>query len=362
MRIIERYIFREVMSNWIGVTLVLLVILLSNSLASALQRAAEGGFGGKVVLTLLWLTSLQQLVVLIPVGLFLAIMLALGRLYHESELTAMQACGLGNRRLLKPVLWLALLAAALLCWLSLQQAPQSAQSALDLRSEAVRQARFSSLQPGKFATFNGSSGIVFYAESVDAQGVLHNIYAERAQGDRLEIWVAKRAIQLGIGEQQQTFVLYEGQRYEGTPGSSEFRIIDFVEGAIPVSLPEVAATGTQLDMRDTVSLLGSDDLQVKAELQRRLAGPLMVLVLAMLAVPLAHLRPRQGRYAKVGYFILAYLFYSGLIVIAGNAMTRGQSPAWLGMWWVHGLGLMVTVLLWHYTGSRTIFAWRKARA
>ena len=94
MRIIERYIFREVLQSWVGVTLVLLIILLSNQLASVLARAASGGFSSNVVLILLWLTSLQQLVVLIPIGLFLAIMLALGRLYHESELTAMQACGL----------------------------------------------------------------------------------------------------------------------------------------------------------------------------------------------------------------------------------------------------------------------------
>jgi lipopolysaccharide export system permease protein len=365
MRIIERYIFREVLNNWLGVTLVLLVILLSNSLASVLSRAAEGGFGGEVVLTLLWLTALQQLVVLIPVGLFLAIMLALGRLYHESELTAMQACGLGNGELLKPVLWLALVAVALLSWLSLEQAPKSGQRALDIRSEALRQARFSSLQPGKFVTFSAGNGIVFYAESVDEQGVLHNIYAERTLsselGSRVEIWTAKRAIQQGIGEQQQTFVLYDGQRYEGVPGSSEFRIIEFVEGAIPVSLPEVVAAGRRLDMLDTVSLLGSKDLQLRAELHRRMSDPLMALVLALLAVPLARLRPRQGRYAKVGYFILLYLFYSGLVVIAGNAMSRGQSPAWLGMWWVHGLGLLLAIFLWRRSAGKAAFLGWRAR-
>ena len=351
MRVIERYIFREVLLNWIGVTLVLLIILLSNQLASVLSRAAEGGFSGDVVLNLLWLSSLQQLVQLIPIGLFLAVMLALGRLYHESELTAMQACGLSNGRLLKPVMWLALLAAALLTWLSFELAPRSVQQALDIRSQAVREARFASLEPGKFRSFSAGKGIVFYAESVDAQGVLHNIYAERSAGERLEIWVAKRAIQQGIGEQQQTFVLYEGQRYEGIPGSNQFRVIDFVEGGIPVSLPEVTSRMTRVTARDTLSLLGSGELADRAELHRRLASPLMVLVLAVLAVPLARLRPRQGRYARVGYFILLYLFYSGLIVFAGNALSRGQWPAWLGMWWVHGLVLLLAAWLWRRSGG-----------
>ncbi len=346
MRIIQRYIFREVLLSWVGVTLVLLIILLSNQLASVLARAASGGFSGKVVLVLLWLTSLQQLVVLIPIGLFLAIMLALGRLYHESELTAMQACGLGSRALLRPIMLLAALAAALLGWLSFQVVPDSAQQALSIRSQALRDARFARLEPGKFRTFSGSNDIVFYAESVDEQDVLHNIYAERTVGDKLEIWTAKRAEQRGVGEQQQTFVLFDGQRYEGVPGSNEFRIIEFAEGGIPISLPDVAADSGRRELQSTLQLLGSNDRQDRAELQQRISTPLMALILAVMAVPLARLRPRQGRYAKVGYFILVYLFYSGLLVIARDMMAGGKVPDWLGMWWVHAIAVMLVMLLW----------------
>jgi lipopolysaccharide export system permease protein len=346
MRIIERYIFREVLQAWVGVTLVLLIILLSNQLATVLARAASGGFSGNVVLVLLWLTSLEQMVVLVPIGLFLAIMLALGRLYHESELTAMQACGLGNRALLRPIMILAVIAAGLLAWLAFQVVPQSAQRALDIRSQALREARFARLEPGKFRSFSGNNDIVFYAESVDDQDVLHNIYAERAVGPKLEIWTAKRAVQRGVGDQQQTFVLYDGQRYEGIPGSNEFRIIEFAEGGIPISLPEIVADTTKREMRPTLQLLGSIDARDQAELQQRLSTPVMVLILAILAVPLARLRPRQGRYARVGYFILVYLLYKGVLVVAGESVGRGQVPAWLGMWWVHGVVLSLALLAW----------------
>jgi lipopolysaccharide export system permease protein len=346
MRIIERYIFREVLQAWVGVTLVLLIILLSNQLATVLARAASGGFSGNVVLMLLWLTSLEQMVVLVPIGLFLAIMLALGRLYHESELTAMQACGLGNRALLRPVMILAVIAAGLLAWLAFQVVPQAAQRALDIRSQALREARFARLEPGKFRSFSGNNDIVFYAESVDDQDVLHNIYAERAVGPKLEIWTAKRAVQRGVGDQQQTFVLYDGQRYEGVPGSNEFRIIEFAEGGIPITLPEIVADTTKREMRPTWQLLGSSDARDQAELHQRLSTPVMVLMLAILAVPLAKLRPRQGRYARVGYFILVYLLYKGVLVIAGESVGRGQVPAWLGMWWVHGIALSLALFAW----------------
>lgn len=361
MRIIERYIFREVLQSWVGVTLVLLIILLSNQLATVLARAAAGGFSGNVVLILLWLTSLQQLVVLVPIGLFLAIMLALGRLYHESELTAMQACGLDNRALLRPVMILGVIAAGLLAWLAFQVVPESAQRALDIRSQALREARFARLEPGKFRSFSGRNDMVFYAESVDEQEVLHNIYAERAVGQKLEIWTARRAVQRGVGEQQQTFVLYDGQRYEGVPGSNEFRIIEFAEGGIPITLPEVVADTTKREMHPTWQLLGSADAQDQAELQQRLATPLMALILAVLAVPMARLRPRQGRYARVGNFILVYLFYKGVLVVAGESMGRGIVPQWLGMWWVHAIALSLALLAWWRANRMRWWPRREAR-
>lgn len=346
MRIIERYLLREVLQSWVSVTLVLLVILLSNQLATVLSRAAQGGFSGDVVLVLLWLASVQQLVDLIPLGLFLGIMLAFGRLYHESELTAMRACGLSNRHLLRPVLSLAVIAAALLVWLTLQVAPSASQRAVDIRSQAVREARFASLQPGKFRSFGDNNDIVFYAESVDAQGVLRNVYAERTVGEQLEIWTAQRAIQQGIGEQQQTFVLYDGQRYEGKPGGSEFRIIEFKEGGIPVSLPDVATSIDRVDMRSTRSLWKSSSPEDRAELQLRLAHPVIAIVLALLGVPLARLRPRQGRYAKLGVFILVYLAYRGVLMFADNLLLLGRVSPLLGLWWVHALALLFAWSLW----------------
>ena len=52
-RILDRYIFREVATTWLGVTAVLLVILLTNQVARVLDRAAEGQFPRSVVLELI---------------------------------------------------------------------------------------------------------------------------------------------------------------------------------------------------------------------------------------------------------------------------------------------------------------------
>jgi lipopolysaccharide export system permease protein len=82
---LDRYLLREVAQTFVAVTVVLLMVLLSNQLARVLGQAAQGGFPASAVARLIGLTTLQQLPLLVPIGLFLGIVLALGRLYHESE-------------------------------------------------------------------------------------------------------------------------------------------------------------------------------------------------------------------------------------------------------------------------------------
>ena len=109
--------------TFVAVTGVLLVVLLSNQFARVLGQAAANDFPAGIVLTLIGLTTLQQLTVLVPIGLFLGIVLALGRLYHESEMTAMAACGVGPLRIYRPIALLALVVAAALAVLSFRIVP-----------------------------------------------------------------------------------------------------------------------------------------------------------------------------------------------------------------------------------------------
>jgi lipopolysaccharide export system permease protein len=61
----------------------------------------------------------------------------------------------------------------------------------------------------------------------------------------------------------------------------------------------------------------------------------MALVLTLVAVPLSHLRPRQGRYARVGFAIVVYFVYSNLLSAAKVWVEKGQLSPWIGVWWVH---------------------------
>lgn len=109
--IASRYILREAAQTWLAVTGVLLLILVTNQFAKVLGDAASNKVPREALLLVMGLTSLQYLTILIPVGLFLAILLALGRLYRDSEMYALMACGVGPAQLYRPVMTLALVLA-----------------------------------------------------------------------------------------------------------------------------------------------------------------------------------------------------------------------------------------------------------
>src|SRR5918995_1089277 len=273
MRTLDRYIFREVAVTCIAVTIVLLVILLSNQLARVLSQAAANDFPRDVVFTLIGLTSAGYLTVVVPIGFFLAIMLTLGRLYHESEMAAIQSCGVGPSGLYRPIAYLGVVITTLLLWLSFWAIPYASARAQEIRVQALQEAQFGLLEPGRFRTFGGGN-VVFYAERVDDNGILHNVHvfvdrsAEAADGEgEIEVWVATRAEQRGAGQPEQLFVMYEGEMYQGIPGGGQFRIMEFSEAGFPISVnPSVGSSGKS-EMKSSGELLRSNDPRDRAELQ-----------------------------------------------------------------------------------------------
>ncbi len=340
LRILDRYILREVVVSWLSVSGVLLAIMLTDQVARVLERAAESQFPRGVVFELILLGAVQKLPLVIPVALLLAIVLALGRLYHDSEMTAAQACGAGSRSVMLPVMGFTALLTALLAVLSLHVAPGATNRMLEMRSEAMRAGQFAPISPGKFSVFGGG-GTVVYAQSADKDGTLRRVFVQRSRGAQLEIALAQRATHAySEGGDLQVITLFDGERYEGIPGERKFRIVHFAENTIPVRLPPLADGALQLGGVPTAVLAASNDPLQRAEFHWRLAVPIMGVIMALIGVPLARLRPRQGRYARVALAILVFYLYIQLAIAGRFWLERGLTPGWLGLWWVHaGVGL-----------------------
>jgi len=342
-KILGRYVLREVITAWIVVMGVVLVILLANQVAEVLERAASSQFPQGVVLELIYLGMLQYLSFLVPFGLLLGIVLALGRLYHDSELAAAFACGVRPMTLYGPVIGLGIVLAIGLAALTLIVAPGATAQALTIRNAAVRAGQFAPLQPGTFRAFGGGSGVV-YAEKVDPDGTLQNVFVERNQGPVVEVAVAHEALHTVAPDgNTQTIELLDGERFEGVPGSRQFRTSNYTELSIPVHVPPANAVVTDLDAQPTAALLGSPDPKRQAEFQWRLSMPLMCIVLTVLALPLAHLKPRQGRYARVWLAPVVYIIYWNLISAGQQWIAHGEVPVAVGLWWTHAAVVLLAV-------------------
>ncbi len=343
-RIIDRYIFRETSQTFIAVTGVLLVILIGHQFARVLGKAAADQIPKDTVLLLLGLTSIQFLIVLVPLALFLSIMLALGRLYRDSEMTAIRSCGVSQHQLYRPLISLALILAGVVAWFSLDVGPWARNRIVVLESTAGREAAFGEIEAGRFlSTDNGES--VFYAENVADDGTFNNVFIQRRVDERIEVAVAERAEIRRDSTDQRTLVLYDGRRYEGVPGSAEFRIIHFSEHGIPVTLPPPVFREREREQQSTAELMQSNQPKDRVELQWRFSLPVAVLLLTMLAVPLARTNPREGRYGRLAIAVLIYLVYSNLLGAARVWAEQELVPIQLGVWWVHALLFIGTVIL-----------------
>lgn len=333
-KILGRYILREVLVASVLVTTVLLVILLANQVAVVLERAAINQFPQGVVLQLIWLGALQNLSLLVPVGLLLGVVLAFGRMYHDSEMAAALACGVGPASIYRPVALLAVLVSVALAWLTLSLSPDATAETLSLRSAAARAGRFAAIAPGKFRAFGGTA--VVYAEDVNPDGTLGNVFVEHNRGPRVEVALAERARHSVTADgMTHTITLYDGERFEGVPGSPQFRIVRFAEHVVPIQVPTPSDVIKNIEAQPTADLLGSTDPEKRAELHWRIALPSMCLVLTMLAVPLSRLRPRQGRYSRVWLAIVVYFVYSNLLSAGKVWLAHGTTPEVLGLWWTH---------------------------
>jgi lipopolysaccharide export system permease protein len=172
------------------------------------------------------------------------------------------------------------------------------------------------------------------------------VFVQRESAGRIEVALADTATYSKAAPNGVHLVtLFNGRRYEGVPGHDDFRVIEFREHGIPIAAPADAVGARDPDTKPTRELLGSSVPSDIAQLQFRASTPIMALVLTLVAVPLSRLRPRQGRYARVGFAIVVYFVYSNLLSAAKAWLEKGDLPPAIGVWWVHLAALALGLYL-----------------
>lgn len=349
-----RYLTKEVLLTTLAVTLIFLLIFLSNQLVRYLAMSAAGQFPGIILFRLMALEVPKLLGLLLPLGCFLGIILAYGRLYADQEMTVMIASGLSMQRLIMITMVIAtvigLICAAMVMWL----APSIAAAKARLVKQEAKNVLIHSIAPQRFHRLNHGRLVVFANEvsAGEARGVF--VASLDPKGNKWSVVTAKAAtVQQEPQTQQRFVVMKDGSRYSGEPRQKNLQVIRFERYGMRLPTPQVDLNH-ETHAKSTASLFPVDNKNtvLAAELQWRISVPLSVWLLALLAIPLSRVKPRQGKYAKVLPAGLVYAVYANMLFVARDWVDNGTVPALIGMWWLHLLVLLLALALLWLQGRR----------
>lgn len=353
LKTVDRFILREVALSLGATLVVLLAIVLASRLANYLTQVANGLLVKEVILRMLVLQSIRFLPVLVPIAFLLGIMLTLGRLYQDSEMVALTACGYGPGEIYRPLLLLALPLLVLLLLISLWVAPAAATLQFELQARARQQAQVSVFNPGTFREAANGRHVVYVAALDPASNEMLQVFIQSRESDGgVAITTGDRGHQEVDAAGNRFMVLYDGYRYEGRPDALDYQVSRFDRLRVKLEAPPTEAIGKREGVASGRLLGGSR--QDLAELHGRLGGPVSVLLIAFVAPLLARARPRENRYGRVLGAILVYAVYINLLGIGKAWLEKGTLGPLVGLWWVHALlALLALGLWWRYYGFRS---------
>jgi len=228
-------------------------------------------------------------------------------------------------------------------WLN-AQVLTAAQAAID--NEESRH-EFQLIKPGQFNQ-SSSGDLVFFMESVsEDKQELRGIIINQGGGDSMVIETARtgrRKIDDISGDL--FLVIGPGERHEGRAGDNRQKIISFDQhGILLEKISKEKKFKRHTKQMPPQDLMRSKKLSHLIEIRWRVALPVVLVVLALLAVPLSYIAPRQGRYGKVGPALLVFIVYLNLMAFTRSQIEDKVIPVAINFWWVHLLFLLLTIAL-----------------
>ena len=360
--IFRRSLVRELTATAIGLFVVLLGILFTQSVIRILARAAGGSVATEGILALIGFNAMFYLNLLLSVALFLTVLLTLSRWYRDSEMVVWFTSGQSLTACLKPILMFAAPFLVAIILLSLFLSPWAEQRKIEFERQLESRDEISILSPGLFREFK-RAGIVVYVESINPiDGRIRNVFLHSVDDAKDATTVARLGHLVEEPNGDRFVVLEDGRRYEGKPGSADFRLIEFDKLGRRIEPAELRALPISTKAIPTPTLAILDGRVERAELFWRLSVPILALVLTLLAIPLAYVNPRMGRSFNLIAAAFLYMLYTNCINIVQSMIAQGTLDLWLGLLVPHVAALMVVFLLFRHQLSITGLFGRRPRA
>jgi lipopolysaccharide export system permease protein len=363
LSIIQRYLVAEILKSSMATTLILFIILMSNTLGRVLSDVSEGKIPADALFPVLLGQSVYMLSLLLPLGFFLGVVFALGRLYADHELVVLQACGFGYRKLYAAVLLVLGPAILLSVWLSLFLSAEMQQRAIEIVDEKENIHEFQQLKVGQFNKSSNGNQVFFMQSMSEDRMEIYDIIITQRSDDNNILETAKSGRHKVDDVTGDLFLeVGPGFRYEGQAGDADYRVIEFERHGILLKKKPARGVSLDSDEKPFSQIINASNIRDRVEFWWRITIPVTLLILGMLAVPLSYIAPRQGRYGKIGWSVLIFIIYLNLLGLSKSALESSTIPLWLNFWWVHVLFLILTVLLLDRRNRTRMLFWQEKTA
>ncbi len=334
-------LLREFTTAAVAIFLVLLGISMTTQLVRLLGQAASGLITSTGVVALLGFTLVSYLPILLSVTLFIAVLMTLTRSYRDSEMIVWFASGVGLTRWIRPVLMFAWPLIVTIALLSLLLAPWAVEKSEEFRRQMDSRDDVAQVTPGVFHESRRADRVYLVEEVAGASNLVANVFVSSTQHGKLGVMVAQSGFQETAPNGDRFLVLQNGRRYEGEPGSPEYKVFEFGRYAMRIETAETAIRAPTTKTLSTWELLSDPSPRNLGELSWRVGLPTSALLLSLLAIPLSFVNPRAGRSMNIILAILVYVIYSNMLSIMQASIAQSRVDLMAGMWGVHAVMLLL---------------------
>ena len=240
-------------------------------------------------------------------------------------------------------------------WLSPWSQLKSAEyrERLDSRDDTHRVA------PGVFRESSGAQRVFFVEVGAGEDGRVRNVFvSEQTRGGELVVIVSAEGYLRSDEEGRRFVVLDKGRRYDGKPGTPEYRVMEFERYEVLVEQKQGVTQQARVRALPTEVLVASADKRSLGELVGRFGMPLVALLLALMAIPLSFVNPRAGRANNMLVALLVYLLYSNAISVFQSWVSQGKLGFVAGLVLPH-LVVLVALGLMFYKRLAVSPFWRR---
>ena len=353
--ILRRYMTQQVAANTAIVLLFLMALMLGGRLIRYFGIAAEGRLDVGLLFAIIGYNIPTFLELILPLSFFIALMLVLGRMYVDHEMSVLFASGISRGRLTRLMIPLITGLFIFQMGISLLAKPWGLSN-----SEHIWQTQSlgSLLDLVRPKTFISSGNYHLYVDEFDKEKrELKNLYVVQQQTDKSGkiakndvIITATRAYQVPSKDTDSSMQLdlFQGRRYELGTNNAKYNQASFEKYRITLEKPaSEKITETNVETQTTAKLLANTQKpEVKAELGYRFTMPWLIIIAAMLATPLAQVRPRQGRWLRLLPSVLIFASCAISIISLRTAIAKESISEYAYIWLMLGFIAFALLLNW----------------